>query len=98
QEQHALAIDALPEGKVRVRSPRKQLVEAARVHDGARERVLAEVLGLFENADRDLPQTASGLVALAHELRQLDRAGQARRAAPDEQHVDLQRLASCSVR
>ena len=66
----------------------KELGHAARVHDGTRERVLADLGTLLEHQDRLV-----GDPLLLQEPREVDRARQVRRSRADQQHVRRQLLA-----
>src|SRR6185437_12322888 len=74
------------EGEVRVLQVREQLTEGTRIDHRAREIVLPQRLGLLEYADVQLVA-----VLLSH-ARQLDGAGETRRASPDDADVELHRI------
>ncbi len=79
--------DRSPEGQVVQRQVGEERSKAGRVDDGARQAVLAQLAGLLEDADLDVPQPAPGLVVPAHEAGELDRTGEAGRPGAHEDHV-----------
>jgi hypothetical protein len=89
--------DGLAEGKVGRLEVGKQLLEGPRVHHRARKIVLAQTLGFLEHADAEIGHAAAALLIALHQLRQLDRAGEPRGAAADDQHVHLDRLGARRV-
>ncbi len=89
QEIHRLSGDGAAKGEIGVLEVGEELPERPRVHHRAGEAVVAQPLAFFQDTDLDVAQpTALLLVALDH-LRQVDGAAQARGAATDEQHVQL---------
>ena len=72
---------------VPVHPVRNQLVERARLQHRAGENVGAHLGALLDDADREIRSV------LGAELSQLDRGGKARRSRPDDDHVELHRLA-----
>ena len=66
---------------------REQLVERARLQHRAGEDVGADLGSLFDDADREVR------AVLGAELPQPDRGGEPRRPRPDDDHVELHRLA-----
>ena len=65
----------------------EELVERARLEDGAREDVGADLRALLDDADRNLAAGRRG------ELLQADRGGEARRPGADHDHVVFHPLA-----
>ncbi len=88
QHVDALGRHRSAERESRRREAGEQLAERPRVDDRAGQAVVAERLGLLEHADLERRPA----VLVAHEPRQLDRAGEARGARADEQDVERRGL------
>ncbi len=97
QVQKIIFVDGRFERRALLHKIRHQLLQRARVHDCARQKVRADVSAFFNHADFYLAQRLPFplalrdlLVVLAHEPRQVQSARQIRRPRADEDHVHFQ--------
>ena len=72
---------------------RHQLANGLRVKDSPRQTVCPNLGALLDDRDFDLAGAPSGRIALLHEVRQVQRAREARGASPDEDDVERHLLA-----
>ena len=92
QEHHRVVGDRLVQRGAEFFPVGQQLVQRARVHDGARQDVRAGLGALFEHHHRDF------FLVLRGQLLQADRGGQAGGAAADHDHVVFHGFARAVLR
>ena len=85
QKEHVIFIDGVFDGSALLLPVRHQFVDAAGIHDGARNDVRSDLLALFEHGDRDVL-----LIRLVEELAQVVSRSQAGGTAANDKEIDFE--------